>query len=129
MSKTTPKWAWWIGIPGALLAFTALVHALLSTTFVSQTAHSEEVDTWRTAHEAEARTTHEAQQQANTATMAQLDRQRDEINKNIGAVQQAIRDTRLDVNQIVCATVRKGKPIGARCVLPTGQVIDDVRVP
>lgn len=126
--KGPPRWAWTVGLPGGVLAVAALTYGLLGAFFESRAAHSEEVGAWRTMHVAESREAHNSQAKAVAAGAAEAAIYRVAIDKKFETVQQTVNEVRLDVSQIVCVTVHKGKPIGPRCTLPNGQVIEDVRV-
>ncbi len=124
MTTKSKHWVWAIGVPGAVVAGFTLVYGGLSAFFETHKAHADEVKVWRDEHLRVVATAETARQQTYVALKGEVTATREDISK----YHQSLVETRLDVNQIVCVVVRKGKPIGPRCVLANGMVIEDPRV-
>lgn len=124
MTTKGKRWLWVLGVPGALLAGFTLVYGGLSVVFETKEAHADEVKAWREEHRRVVIAAETARQQAYEALKGEIAATR----KDISGYHRSLEATRLDINQIVCAVVRKGKPLGPRCILANGTVVDDPHV-
>ena len=121
MATKGMKWAWAIGVPGAALTSLTLIYGGLSAFFETRSAHDADVTAWRTEHVAEV----VERRKIDEALKDQIAVSYDTLHTKIGDVRKTADETHLDVAQLVCVVVKKGKPLGKRCTLPNGQTVDD----